>query len=256
MYVEENAAGVGRRCGIVFRPSRVGEQALHIRRNGLRLRFRGRLGAVKVPIAGLIAGADGAPLKAEISIEINARPRIGTVGRIVILTPKDSLLRPFAPIRIGVQHQVDFMLVQQPGGVGVDSIIINHLFGKAGGQFGRGIFARVERTGDEQLWLRPRDGRVGQFQYHQVGAAHVGRLLPRLPDRGPGGQLGEGVDDRLGARVSLFDGTVTRISGNGPGRVLLRGQLRSLPGGLSRDGGRAGRIGKRLVRDDPQAGTA
>ncbi len=155
----------------------VGELSTHVILGGLGLGLRGGAGASIRAVAFVAAGSTAAvPLERKVSVEVSAS--IVACGAAVILvgvlTPREPGFSLFAAVGVGVEHQVDLVMVQNPGRVGVGAIVVHQVFGETGCQFGGGVFTGVDRTGHEQLGLGAGDGRVGQTQDHHVIAPQAG----------------------------------------------------------------------------------
>ncbi len=179
MAVEVNidAGGIVGGGGTEARGALVGELGAHVVLGGLGLGLRGGAGAVICTVAFVVTGpAAAVPLEFKVPVEVSASivARGAAVVLIGVLAPREPGLGLFAAVGVGVEHQVDFVMVQNPGRVGVGAIVVHQVFGKAGCQLGGGVFTGVDRTGDEKLGLGAGDGRVGQTQDHHVVAPQAG----------------------------------------------------------------------------------
>ncbi len=225
MDVHKDAGGCAGRGRAQVVRALVGELGAHIILDGLGFWLRGCAGTVIGIVARVAAGpAAATPLKRKVAVEVcptvvRAERAIVFVG---VLAPHQSCLGLFAPVRIGLQQQMNLVMVQQPGHVGVPVILCHQILGKARAQLGRGIFASVDRGHDEQFGLGTRDGHMRQAQHLQVVAlAWVLGLFPRVADVDPCGQVGVFGDDCLGGVKGFFYRAVARIARNA---VHLRGR--------------------------------
>ena len=86
-------------------------------------------------------------------------------------------------------YSLGLVLVEQPGGVGIDAIAVDQPLGESGGELGWSVLAGVDRGGDHELGLavwgrfagrRARGAAVGEAQHPHVvaGGAARCRLLP------------------------------------------------------------------------------
>lgn len=101
------------------------------------------IGALKS--AGSTAAA---PVESKIAVEVGSTGI--TVGAAVILvrvfTPQKTGLGLLATVRVGLQHQVDFMIVQKPGCIRVNTIAVHQIFGQAGRQLSCSVFTTMDRA--------------------------------------------------------------------------------------------------------------
>ncbi len=216
--VEVHAGGV-RRSGVAeVGAALVGEDGPQVVLN--RLHFR--LGSRACPAKGLAtlaaAGtAAAAPLELEVTIQVRpARVRVGAVVVVCIFAPKLARFGHLAPIGIGVQQQMDFVIIQQPGYIRVAVVIVHQVFGEARHQLGGGVFSRVNGGIDEHDRLRPGDSAIGQAQDHHVvaGIAAGGSLLPAIADVRPGGQRWVGSDNARRAGKRLLHRAIAGVAGD------------------------------------------
>ncbi len=142
--VHINAGGSDWRSGVQGGVSEVGVVGEDVILYGLRLRFRSGGGATIGLITLAAAGATAAaPFKLEVTVQVSAP--IGGGGAAIVLVgvfaPGEAGFGLFTAVRVCVQHQMNLVIVHQPGGVGIHAIVVDQVLGKAGHQFGGGIFA-------------------------------------------------------------------------------------------------------------------
>ena len=152
-----DAAGVGR-CGVgLGRAAAVGPQAAHIGFDRLRLGLgagaRAAVGEVALVAAGALA-AGAVPAEAEVAVQVGAAGvGVGAVVVVGVLAPRQAGLGLLAAVGVGVQHQVHFVVVEDPGGVGIGAIAVDQPARELQHQRRGGVFARMDRAVDEQLGL-------------------------------------------------------------------------------------------------------
>ncbi len=289
MDVDEKAAGV-RRGGIAAVARRVrrihraraaiGEQATgavaiviagagnvgdEVVGLGFRLRRLATVGFVADVTAGATAVRD-VPVEREIAVEVDA-VTVGVDVRvavaiaadlIVVLAPQDALLGHLAAVGVGLQHEVEIVVVDQPRRLGIAPVALDQPFGEARVDFGRWILARVDRAEHDHLRAVGVGGQrreIGEVdRAHLVALVRVVGALPR------GADVVDLDESRVGRRevvhrvVRAFDGAVAREAGD---RGIAAGRdLRDVRGDRRADAGfgRAQLRGRRLVDRDPEAG--
>ncbi len=159
----------------------------------LRLRLRGGGGAAIGLVAGDAAAAARVPLETAVAIEIDA-PRAGVVAAVVVvgvLAPQRAGFGFLAAIRVDLRNDMNLEVVEQPGGVGVDIVFGDQVFGKARCQLCSRVFAGVNGCDQQKFRLGARDSAVGQLQSKDIvaGRAAGRHLLPTVADVGPRRQL-------------------------------------------------------------------
>ena len=217
MQVQVDTGGVNRRRVGESRATLIGEDRPQVVLDGLGFRLRSRARPTVGFITGAAAGtAAAAPLEIEIAVEIGAAAAAGRAAVVLIriLAPRQTCLGLFAAIGIGLQHQVDFLIVQNPGDIRVHVVVGNQVFGKTRRQLSRCIFTRVDGRGDEKLRLGSGDGRVGQHQDVHVVAAQAHGLLPRIADINECRQLGVVSHNALRRGERFLHGAVAWVTGN------------------------------------------
>ncbi len=114
-----------------------------------------------------------------------------------------------------MQHQVHFVVVQDPGCVGVAAVAVHQPTRKFQHQ-GRGrIFPRMNGRVDKQLGFAARHGGVGQLQHLHVVAPSALGFLPRVTSVQQSGQLGFAGHKSLRLRHRFFHRFIAGIVGNG-----------------------------------------
>ena len=139
----------------------VGEDKPHVVLDGLDLRLRGGGGASIVFVAWVATrSVAAAPLVIKVSVEIRTSivARGATVILIGVLAPLESGFRLLAAVGIGVEHQVDLVMVQNPGCVGVNAIVVYQVLSKKQTQRSSGIFIGMDRSGGKELRFVTGDG--------------------------------------------------------------------------------------------------
>ncbi len=232
MDVEEDAGRVVGRGGHEVRGTLVGEDRPQVALDRLDLGFGVRRRSAEGRVAGRRARAAAAPpLEGVVAVEVDAAVgRVGAEVVVDVLAPGESGLRLLAAVGVRLQQQVNLVVVEQPGGVGVAAVAGDELLGEAGGELGRRVLAGVDRGGREQLRLRTRDVGVGESQDPQVVAGRLAlRLEPRVPDVDHRRQVGVRGDDRVHRRVGLLDRAVAGEGGDR--RRTVETRLAGHPGG-------------------------
>lgn len=105
-------------------------------------------------------------------------------------------------------------MIQNPGGIGVDSVFRHQQFGETRHQLGGSVFARMDRAGNEDGRFRTRNGQVGQAQYIHVVTAKTVGLFPGIADIGPTGEIGVVQYDVFGGGEGFLDRAITGESGD------------------------------------------
>ena len=217
--------GVGQRWAAL-----VGEQRGHLRLDGLGLGFGDPGGAAVNLVTGVVAGTAAAPLKTAVAVEIRAklvpqRGRIVTraaVGVVDVLALVIAGLGHLAAIGVGLRHDHHFKVVEQPGDIGVEAVLADQILGETRGDLGRGVLASVDGGHQKENGLGTGLRFVGQHQDIQVvaGRTAAGYFPPTFADGDPTGQVGMATGQLRQAGVGLFDGAVTRKTGDAAGLVL------------------------------------
>ena len=66
---------------------------------------------------------------------------------------------------------MNFVIIQNPGGVGADAVAGEQCFSQPRGELGGGVFPGVNGAGDENFGLGARNGRIGELEHKDVVAA-------------------------------------------------------------------------------------
>ena len=233
-----DARGVGRRRVARVGAAAVRPQAAHIGLHGLRLGFGAGAGAAVGQRAGAAAAAlavGDVPAVAEVAVQVDAaRVAVGAVVVVGVLAPREARFGALAAVGVGVQHQVQLVVVEHPGGVGVDAVPVDELARELQHQRRGGVLAGVDGAVDEELGLalpgRRRHRGVAELEHAEVVAAAAAGLLPGVAGIDPAGELRLGRRQRLGLRKALLDRLVAGVAGDaaGAGAGVLRRPLHAL----------------------------
>ena len=274
MDIDEKAGGVVRRgrATIATRTGRVHRATAAVRKDaaaaiaswvadpghvfdevvGLRLGLLGRptIGEAALGAAGAAIVGHDVPMEREIAVEVDAwlraaagSSRTEAVGAVGILAPGGSSLGLLAPIRVGLQHKAEIVVIDQPGGFRITAVVVDQPFRESRIEFSRRVLARVD--GAEYDHFRPIRIVAGRRQISDAQGAHVVALRCILSLR-PSGAEAVDRDDvwmvrdhRVHRLVGFLDGAEALIAwnavgaGTGRARLLQRRIERTQLGGCS-----------------------
>ena len=185
---------------------------------------RSTIGLVADRSAGAAVAGHDAPMEREIAIQIDTRGIAATCrDRVGVLAPGQPGFSFLAAIRIGLQDQVEVLVIDQPGGFGIATVVVEQPFGEVCGDFGRGVFARMDRIGDDHVRLvgdRRVGGRVADAQdAHRITLAGVLRALPGRADIDHPRQRRMGGGEVVHRLVGFFDRAIAGIGRNAAARI-------------------------------------
>ena len=215
MQVYVDAGGVFRRGHVERVAALVRKNRGHVVLNGLSLRLgSGAWSAVGFGALAAAGAAAAVPFKLKITVQVSPTVRAGRAAVVFIgvLAPLRAALCLFASIRVGREHDVDFVVIQQPVHVRVGFVIFYQIASKTGSQLGRGIFPGVDGSGNEQFGLIPSDGLVGKAQdEHIITIRLPDAFLPGISDIDPLRQVGVRRSQRRPIVVELLHSAVAII---------------------------------------------
>jgi hypothetical protein len=109
---------------------------------------------------------------------------------------------------------VHFVVVEDPGGVGVVAIAFEQPAREREVQRCGGVFTRMDRAVDEELGLAARQALVVELQHEDVEASQARTLLPGVAHVDPGCEIGIGGGEALRRGIGFFHGFVAAVVGN------------------------------------------
>ena len=120
---------------------------------------------------------------------------------------------------------MDLVIVEQPGDIGVGTVVGGQEFGKTHGGLGGDQLAGVDLGHQEEGGLGAGDGFVGHADDVQVVARQAARgdLFPTFAIGGGHHQIGVGLLQVPDGGVGLFDGAVAGVAGDALGALTEQG---------------------------------